>query len=119
MDVNKKMLSEFGALDIRQGERMVLGGKGEEDSWELYIEVPTHILDKMRERLEESMQFTDIERSLGNVLSSLVAAKSLLIRADEMKKCPSKVVASDAIFAQMIKDYDKSISLGGKFLNAG
>lgn len=106
--LNKKMLSHFGAFDIRQGERMVLGGKGEEDAWEPYIEVPTHVLDKIREKLESVEKNNDLKEALSSVLASLVATKSLLTRAQDMKCCPAQAAASDAMFDHMLKDYDKA-----------
>lgn len=50
--------------------------------------------------------------ALRQVLAALVATTSILIRAEDMKKQPSKAVASDAMFAQMLKDYDAATIAG-------
>ena len=44
-----------------------------------------------------------------DVLASLVAALSILNRAHAEHKEPRKVVSSDAMFAQMLKDYEASV----------
>lgn len=53
-----------------------------------------------------------IVEALKTVLASLVATTSLIIRAEDMKVKPSKAVASDAMFLQMLKDYDAATSAG-------
>jgi hypothetical protein len=44
------------------------------------------------------------------VLASLVAAVSILRRAEERKTRPSKAVASDTMFRQMLADYERAIA---------
>lgn len=46
------------------------------------------------------------------VLAHLVAATSLLARAEDEGVKPSRAVASNAMFRQMMKDYDKAIMAG-------
>lgn len=46
------------------------------------------------------------------VLASLVATTSLITRAEDMKCKPSKSVASDTMFLQMLKDYDRAMAIG-------
>lgn len=46
------------------------------------------------------------------LLASLVAAISILRRADEMKVPPSKAVASDTMFRQMLTDYERAVEAG-------
>ncbi|OAP40392.1 hypothetical protein AU381_00250 [Sinorhizobium glycinis] len=53
-----------------------------------------------------------LEESLKTVLASLVATTSLIIRAEDLKVKPSKAVASDKMFTQMLKDYDKATIAG-------
>lgn len=58
-----------------------------------------------------------LEEALKVVLASLVATTSLLVRAEDMKCRPSKAVASDAMFGQMVKDYDRATIAGRKALS--
>lgn len=53
-----------------------------------------------------------LEEALKTVLASLVATTSLIIRAEDLKVKPSKAVASDKMFTQMLKDYDKATIAG-------
>ena len=46
--------------------------------------------------------------ALHGTLAALVAMTSLIIRAEDAKKQPSKVVASDSMFRQMLVDYDNA-----------
>lgn len=52
----------------------------------------------------------EIAECLKDVLAHLVAATSLIARAEDIKRRPSRAVASDAMFAQMIQDYEAAIS---------
>lgn len=54
----------------------------------------------------------DLLEALRQVLASLVATTSLIIRAEDMKVKPSKAVASDKMFLQMLKDYDAATMAG-------
>lgn len=49
-----------------------------------------------------------LDEALRGVLASLVALTSIVIRAEDEKRQPSKAVASDAMFRQMLNDYDKA-----------
>lgn len=54
----------------------------------------------------------ELAEALKTVLASLVATTSLIIRAEDMKVRPSKAVASDTMFLQMLKDYDNATIIG-------
>lgn len=63
---------------------------------------------------------TDCRRdALSVMLSSLIAAVSILERAEEMKKRPSQAVASDTMFRMMLRDYHKAIEAGRTLLKEG
>lgn len=47
-----------------------------------------------------------LHEPLLSVLAALVAAVSILMRAEDKGVRPSKAVASNAMFVQMLKDYD-------------
>ena len=49
-----------------------------------------------------------LEEALRSTLAALVATTSLLVRADQERVRPSRAVASDAMFRQMLKDYDNA-----------
>lgn len=49
-----------------------------------------------------------LREALKDALASLVAMTSLIIRAEDEKRQPSKVVASDRMFRQMLVDYDNA-----------
>jgi hypothetical protein len=71
------------------------------------------------ELAEARAQIAAKDAALLQVLASLVATTSLIVRAEDMKVKPSKAVASDAMFTQMLKDYDNATiagraALGGK-----
>lgn len=57
-----------------------------------------------------------LREALLTVLSSLVATTSLIIRAEDMRCRPSRAVASDAMFKQMLSDYDRATTLGREAL---
>lgn len=59
----------------------------------------------------------ELEEALKTVLAALVATTSILIRAEHNKCKPSKAVGSDAMFTQMLKDYDKATIVGRKALS--
>jgi len=65
---------------------------------------------------EEHPSSEHLEEALKTVLASLVATTSLIIRAEDMKVKPSKAVASDLMFTQMLKDYDKATIVGREAL---
>lgn len=48
--------------------------------------------------------------ALKQTTATLVAVTSILARAEDAKKQPSKVVASDTMFSQMLRDFDKATS---------
>lgn len=50
----------------------------------------------------------DLLEALKQVTATLVALTSIVIRAEDEKKQPSKVVASDTMFSQMLRDFDKA-----------
>lgn len=62
-------------------------------------------------------KISELEDALRTVLASLVATTSLLVRSEDMKCRPSKAVASNSMFVQMLKDYDKATIIGRKALN--
>ena len=49
-----------------------------------------------------------------DVLGSLIAAVSLLRRAEELGQRPSKAVASGKMFKTMLADYERAIEKGRK-----
>lgn len=53
------------------------------------------------------------------VTASLVAALSIIERADDAKKRPSAVIASDKMYRQMVSDYYASVSAARFFLEVG
>jgi|UniRef100_A0A6H1ZA08 hypothetical protein len=62
-----------------------------------------------------SAKADEVERlrdALLTVLASLVATTSIIIRAEDEECKPSKAVASDAMLAQMLKDYDAATIKG-------
>lgn len=50
-----------------------------------------------------------LERVAIDLAASLAASISILERADQMKKQPNRAVASDTMFAQMLRDYRASL----------
>lgn len=54
------MLRAFGACDIREGSRAILGNGIEEDEWEPYLEVPVHVLEKMLAELVARSQAEEL-----------------------------------------------------------
>jgi hypothetical protein len=71
----------------------------------------------MGEIAEETREHK-LEEALKQALASLVATTSLIIRAEDMKVRPSKAVASDAMFHQMLKDYDAATQAGRAVLSS-
>lgn len=57
-----------------------------------------------------------LREALLSVLASLVATTSLIIRAEDMRCPPSRAGASDAMFKQMLSDYDNATTLGREAL---
>jgi len=51
----------------------------------------------------------EIKEALKGVMAALVAALSIIERAEIQKTQPSKAVASDTMFKIMMKDYDKAL----------
>lgn len=69
--------------------------------------------NQMREvSISHRIRANALEEALKTVLASLVATTSLIIRAEDLKVKPSKAVASDKMFTQMLKDYDKATIAG-------
>lgn len=60
-----------------------------------------------RATLAESRLARAVE-GLKDILATLVATTALVIRAEDAKKQPSKVVASNTMFHQMLVDYDNA-----------
>jgi hypothetical protein len=58
-----------------------------------------------------------LREALKLVLANLVATSSLLVRSENMKCKPSRSVASDTMFRQMLVDYNKAIESGRKTLS--
>ncbi len=54
----------------------------------------------------------DMAKALSATLASLVAAESVLCRADSAKVRPSNAVGSQKMFVQMLRDYDKATIAG-------
>lgn len=57
------------------------------------------------------------DEALKGVMASLVAAISILRRAADERKDPRKVVASNVMFEQMLKDYEASLQRARDELN--
>jgi len=71
------------------------------------------LIDKPEAGEAESIErIVALEEALKTTLASLVATTSLIIRAEDLKVKPSKAVASDKMFTQMLKDYDKATIAG-------
>lgn len=96
-------------------------GGGDIDWWWDYLRAE---LDRAHEFYEAQCpdtavlqsQLSEAERKLAlaregavDLAASMAAALSILQRAHSQKKQPSKVVASDSMFAQMMIDYQKSL----------
>jgi hypothetical protein len=78
-----------------------------------------YVLKRAYEKIDEARaQIAAKDAALLQVLASLVATTSLIIRAEDMKVKPSKAVASDAMFTQMLKDYDNATIAGREALAA-
>lgn len=61
----------------------------------------------------------DKDEAFLQTLSSLVATISLIKRAEDMKKQPSKAVASDKMFKIMLADYEKAVIAARAALTEG
>ena len=65
--------------------------------------------DSIDETCEEAAEeITRLREALKQTLASLVAVTSLVIRAEDQKTRPSRAVASDTMFRQMLADYDNA-----------
>lgn len=58
--------------------------------------------------MNQEQRIAELEDALKGVLAALVATTSLIMRAEDKKSRPSRAVASDAMFNQMLKDYDSA-----------
>jgi len=58
-----------------------------------------------------------MDETLRQVLASLVAAVSLLERADEIHRAPRYAAPSDRMFKTMLDDYRRAIEAGRQALN--
>ena len=90
-----------------KGHERVAYLNGERDDWH-------NVQHLARRRLAAQSQPAATVQEVGqdvtkDVLASLVAALSILNRAHAEHKEPRKVVSSDAMFAQMLKDYEASV----------
>jgi hypothetical protein len=65
---------------------------------------------------EEVSRIEELEEALKVVLCALCAATSILDRADLAGRRPSKVVGSNMMFIQMLKDYANAEITGRKAL---
>jgi len=64
--------------------------------------------EALGESSEDTSRINELEEALRSVLASLCAAISILDRADMAGRRPSKVVGSDTMFVQMLRDYTLS-----------
>lgn len=104
-DYGDKRIAAFGSLA---------------DAHDLY---PKHFLALLptlaQEPAGQSEAASQLRETTVDVLASLVAALSILRRAQEQKRKPSLAVASDKMFEQMLKDYDASVERARTSLAAG
>ena len=56
------------------------------------------------------------DEALKGVMAALVAALSIIDRAQIQKTRPSRVVGSDRMFETMIKDYEKALEVARSVL---
>ena len=103
-DNHAESLRSIARMDPKDGERMQLWAR---DSLSGYTETVGETMAELRDELarvrgERASQLTD-------VLAALVAALSIIQRAENLRKSPSHAVASDKMYRQMIVDYQSSV----------
>jgi uncharacterized Ntn-hydrolase superfamily protein len=67
------------------------------------------IAEEQKKRAES---YDDMSEALSATLASLVAAVSIICKADSAKVLPSYAVGSQKMFVEMLRDYDKAATKG-------
>ncbi|MRN43427.1 MULTISPECIES: hypothetical protein [unclassified Brucella] len=89
----REMLEAFGADDIREGSRAVLGDGIEEDEWEDYLEVPVHALEKMLRELVTRSQAEELLAAERALAETATRQNALLWKRNEALK--AKLAAAE------------------------
>lgn len=92
----KVVYATKGAFQVEDEDGAVLCARNYWDNRAAESEANARLISAAPELLE----------SLKKVTAALVAVTSTVIRAEDMKKRPSKALASDTMFNMMLKDYD-------------
>ena len=91
-------------------EEKTMMWKAQRESWSKGPHGPTDDMGTIYVAAQSQPTVQEVGRDVTkDVLASLVAALSILNRAHAEHKEPRKVVSSDAMFAQMLKDYEASV----------
>lgn len=114
---NWKAVAEIEHQVIIDYEAKVTEQAAEIGLWKRKADTFKQLADADHERAKEAeAKLREAVEVMKGTLATLVAITSLVIRAEDAKRQPSKVVASDAMFRQMLVDYDNATISARAFL---